>query len=486
MILDKQKKNWFGVVQKDKLYWIILGVIFLIFLLQALFFVFYIKENLPPDEFYHIKLSEVYSKSLSIPSNSDSTYYLGEISRVPFLYHWLAGRVLNIKGIISPNFANFKVLRLVSVVIGLFNVWIGLEIVKFISKDKLVHILFLSMLTNTLMFVFMMSSVSYDPLSMLFTSLVILFSLKIFKSHNIKLFSWIIIFILLGNISKVTFIPFAFVVTFFVFMQEIKYRKDYLKDIKRIVAKKKNLLIFLTMFGLVVFLAFLNINLYGTNLIKYHNIKPSCSVVIGLDKCMRNVEFANYRELEKLAPAKESLLKLFWYIPHWIYLMTDRAYGIFAHLKLSITYEYFITYFTIFLLGSALFIRNFDKRKIEHIFFSILILSYTLVLMIFTNYSAYKLHGIIHAAVQGRYMFPVIIPLYSLISLSLLSFKNNYIKWILFIIIVAIFMWGNIPFFVKNITNEWFIDNSNGIVIIELIKKYFYIIFDNIKSLFLH
>ena len=84
MILDKQKKIWFGAVQKDKLYLIILGIVFFIFLLQALFFVFYIKENLPPDEFYHIRLSELYSKSISIPNNSESTYYLERYSEYHF------------------------------------------------------------------------------------------------------------------------------------------------------------------------------------------------------------------------------------------------------------------------------------------------------------------------------------------------------------------------------------------------------------------
>ena len=482
---NKKIKNfWKNTNKEDKLCWVVIGIIFFVFVLQALFFAFYIKENLPPDEFYHIKLSEIYSKHFGLVNNGENTYYLGEISRVPFLFHWLAGRVINIKNLIFPNLMNYIALRLFSVFISCLNVFIAFKIIRFLTKDKLVHILFLTMLTNTLMFVFMSGAVSYDPLSVLFSALIIIFTLKLFQHHNIETLALVVLFTLLGCITKVTFLPLAFISTIFLVVHEIKYIKKYQADIKEIFKIKKGKRFrFIVCTVMILFFLGLTVNLYGTNLIRYHSIKPSCAEVMKVEQCMKNGEFANYYELESVAPPEESLMKPFWYVPHWLYLMVDRTYGIFTHLKLSLTYEWFLVYFLILVFGIIKFIRDYDKKRVEQPYFLLLIIFYTIVLMMFTNYLAYKTHGIIHAGVQGRYMFPVLIPLYALLSSSILSFKNKYIKWVLFISVMVVFLYGNLPFFVRNVTDEWFTTGSNGLVIIEFIKRCFYFFFDKIKNL---
>ena len=484
MSLKKIKNFWKNTNKEDKLYWAVIGIIFFVFVLQALFFAFYIKKNLPPDEFYHIKLSEIYSKHFGLVNNSEDTYYLGEISRVPFLFHWLAGRVINIKNLILPNLMNYIALRLFSVFISCLNVFIAFKIIRFLIKDKLAHILFLIMLTNTLMFVFISGAVSYDSLSVLFSALIILFTLKLFQNHNIETLALVVLFTLLGCITKVTFLPLAVISTIFLVIHEIKHIKKYQADIKEIFKiKQDKLLRFIVLTVIILSFLVLNMNLYGTNLIRYHSIKPSCVEVMKVEQCMKNAGFASYFELEKIAPSQDSLLKLFWYIPHWIHLMIDRTYGVFTHLKLSLTYEWFLCYFSTFVLSVIKFIRDYDKKRVEHSYFIFLIVFYTIILMVFTNYPAYKTHGIIHAGVQGRYMFPVLIPLYALLSSSILSFKNKYIRWILFIFVMVVFLFGNIPFFIRNVTDEWFTTGSNGLVILEFIKKCFYFFFDKIKNL---
>ena len=164
--------------------------------------------------------------------------------------------------------------------------------------------------------------------------------------------------------------------------------------------------------------------------------------------------------------------------------MVDEHIVYFYTLKLSLTYEWFLVpMFLILVFGIIKFIRDYDKKRVEQPYFLLLIIFYTIVLMMFTNYLAYKTHGIIHAGVQGRYMFPVLIPLYALLSSSILSFKNKYIKWVLFISVMVVFLYGNLPFFVRNVTDEWFTTGSNGLVIIEFIKRCFYFFFDKIKNL---
>lgn len=482
--LKKIKNFWNNTKKIDRLYWIIIGIIFLVFIVQALFFTCCIKENLPPDEFYHVRLSQIYSKTFGLVDNSESTYYLGDISRIPFLFHWLAGRVINIKNLILPSLKDYIVLRLFSVFVGCLNVLTALKIIRFFTKDKLVHILFLTMLTHTLMFVLISSGVNYDPLTILFSFLLIMFTLKLCNSHKIETFALVVLVTLLGCITKTTFLPIAFVNFLFVVIHEIKHIQKYKEDGKILITHRENLLKVSVYLVFIVFFAVLTVNLYGVNLIRYHSIQPNCSKVIGVENCMQNGVFATYFELKKVAPPEESLLKLFWYIPHWLHLMTDRTYGIFAHLKLSLTYQQFSAYFLIFVLGALKFIRVYDKKKVGHSYFLLLVVSYTIVLMVIINYLVYyKSNGVIHAAVQGRYMFPVLAPLYALVSLSLLSFKNKYVRWFLFVCVMVVFLYGNIPFFVRNVTDEWFAVGSNGFVILQFVKKCFYFFYDKIKNL---
>ena len=117
-------------------------------------------------------------------------------------------------------------------------------------------------------------------------------------------------------------------------------------------------------------------------------------------------------------------------------------------------------------------IRYFDKDKIEHVFFLCLIFVYFIVLSVLTNYKSYLLHGITDAAVQGRYLFPIIIPFYALMSLSMLSSKNKYIRLIVFAITSIVFIIGNIPFFLRGVTEEWFFLESTGISTVNLLKNF--------------
>lgn len=450
---------------------VVISGCFVLFFAQATYFALNIKENLPPDEFYHVRLSQIYSKSIGIPRNSEETYFLGEIAHVPFLYHWLGGRLINIKNTIIPTFDDFLVLRLFSVVTGVLNLFLAYKIIQLITKKKLVHCLFLIMLSNTLMFVFISGSASYDPLSICFPLLTIYLGLKLFRVHSINVFIFFVISILLGAITKVTFLPFALVSVFFLLIHEFKFRKDYLGQIKNSFSSKKSTYFIILSLLLGSFLLFIVCDLYITNLNSYKSVRPDCEVVMGTENCMKNMEYKNYYELETNAPPKEERLKLYWYIPHWINLILDRTYGIFTDSKMMLSYKELMSYFLCLVMSIVLFIRLFDKKQIEHVYFSVLIIVYLLVLIVFTNYQMYLSNGIIHAAVQGRYIFPILVPIYALASLSLLSLKNKYLKITIFLIVSGIFINGNIPFFIKNATEGWFIVGSWGSSIVFSIKE---------------
>ena len=467
----------------DSFYKVILVLLFLLFFLQSLFFALYVREGIFPDEAHHLKLSQLYSETLGKPSNSEESFHLGSIENIPYLYHWISGRILNIKKVILPSVDDLIVLRIFTVITGVINLYIAYEIVKSITKDKLQHILVIGMLSNTLMFSFISAGVGYDPLVILFSFLSILLTLKLLEKNSLTLLLLLVLILLAGILTKITFLPLALVVVIFVVVTIVKQRKKYFKEIKSTVKDKDELNYLIPLLIVISFFLFLTLDLYLGNIIKYKNLTPSCTQAMKEEDCMRSIEFSSYLEIHENASSQEERLKPYWYIPHWVYLMTDRVYGIFGHQSMLLSYGQFSRYFGIIALGIILFLTNCGVKNSKYKFFISLILFYVFILMYRTNYQGYLSHGLLHAAVQGRYIFPVIAPIYIVVTQGLLSFKSKYVRAIIFGIVLSVFVYGNMPFFMKNFTEDWFFENSKGTEIIINTRDFLYTTNHNIRKL---
>lgn len=470
-------------IKSDSFYKIILVFLFLLFFLQSFFFALNVREGVFPDEPHHIKLSQLYSETLGKPNNSEESFHLSSIENIPYLYHWISGRILNVKKIILPSADDLIVLRIFSVITGVINLYVAYEIVKSITKDKLQHILVIAMLSNTLMFSFISAGVGYDPLVILFSFLSILLTLKLLEKNSLNLLLLLVILLLAGMLTKISFLPLALIVIIFVVVTIVKQRKEYLKEIKSLVKDKDKLKYLIPLLIVISFFLFLTLDLYLGNIIKYKRLEPSCSQVMKEEDCMKSFQYSSYSEIHENAPSQEERLKPYWYISHWIYLMTDRVYGIFGHQSMILSYGQFSRYFGIIVLGIILFLTNCGVKKSKYKFFISLILFYVFILMYRTNYQGYLSHGLLHAAVQGRYIFPVIISIYILVVQGLLSFKNKYIRAIIFGVVLSVFIYGNIPFFLKNVTENWFFENSKGTEIIINTRNFLYTINHNIREM---
>ena len=452
------KKKIFEYVENQKVSKIIIILCFVVFVLQALFFALTIKESLPPDEAYHLKLSQVYSKTLSRPSNSEETYYIGQIEDTAFLYHWISGRIINLKDAFFPALSDLVTLRIVSVLTGVSSIFIAYQIIKLLTEDKLAQTLLVIMLTNTLMFVFISGGVSYDPLTTLFSLLIIYFVLKLFKHKTIENMFFFLFFLLLGALTKITLPPFAFIVILFLVIHEWKYRGKYLESLKEFWKRKKVLTILLAL--VILILVVLNTNLYIANFIKYKNMIPECTQVMEFDDCMKSAEYSFHHGLVESAPPRNERVTIYWYFHHWVYYQIESLYGVLAHTSMILPHKGVLCFYGIFIISITLFIRNFDFKSSEQKFLSFLIVSYLFVLFFFLNYSTYIDQGILQSGIQGRYLFPILVPIYVLIASNLSYIRRSYLKVGLFLLFSSIFIYWNIPFFLSNVTNEWFLTES--------------------------
>ena len=116
---------------------IVLILVFLIFILQTVFFVIYLGKYIGPDEAYHYNVSIAYSKGFGIPQNSSETFLYGDLTRIPILFYWLSGRFINIANILKiDSFILLRFLSLLYSLVTMFFVWL---ISKDVIREKYSH-----------------------------------------------------------------------------------------------------------------------------------------------------------------------------------------------------------------------------------------------------------------------------------------------------------------------------------------------------------
>jgi hypothetical protein len=173
---------------------------------KALFFALTIGPDIVPDETTHFGKCLIFAKSLWLPDDSPETYHLGLIGHTANLYYFLMGKLLVVN--FTP-LSDLLFLRLINVLMGVATVWLAQRWVRLFNLGKLAELLFLIMLTNTLMFTFLTAGVSRDNLVNLL-AVATLFSLfSWFNSRELRHLLLFVSWICLGVMTKTTFFPFA-------------------------------------------------------------------------------------------------------------------------------------------------------------------------------------------------------------------------------------------------------------------------------------
>lgn len=442
---------------RDILEWVLFFFIIIPFMLFSLFCIRNIKYGTAPDEFYHIYVSEAYSKTFFIPKNTSSTYTYGDVTRIPYLSFWINARLINLNSRFT-NFGFVPVLRLFNLFISLGTLLITFLLSKLVINKNFFNLLPVFLLSNTLMFAFLSSAINYDNLTNLLCVFSVYFLVKFLKFKKNKYILWYLIILNLGVLTKFTVLPLIFIeviLTIFFLFRNKKINFGFLKSFLR----NKILLLF---FGLTSVLVFL---LYGVNLIKYGSLLVSCDKVLTVQQCMRNgvynrssslnnfviktfKDFSLIEEKRKTSPAS--------YFFNWRMSMVERIYGIWAHQSMPREGYYSNWYLILFFISFLIVIRKWERTEKIDTVLILLFVFYFLVLLVFQNYRTYiKTNTVI--ALQGRYIFPVLSVFYIVIVKYWEKIKNIFIKLFIIFLSIIIFYYGCFPFFFNSLTSDWLI-----------------------------
>jgi len=466
----------------NKTYRFTIFLIFAYFLIRLLFFAVSINPYVPPDEIDHLGVSQHYAHSLLLPGDSATSYQYGPITHKPWLYYYIMGKFLILN--VFPM-RDILFLRLINIILGLFTILFSLKSIKLLTNNKLAHILFLVFITNTPMFSFLCASINYDNLANLLAVLAIYTLFQFGEDRKLTQLLSFGIIILLGTLTKLAFLPLA-VVLALILIPQLFSRIDLKFRGKQIILS--------TVFAL---LAILSIQLYGHTFIAFKNINPGCEDILSTEQCMEWRIFARQRiigdyragtttkaeaisqamkinhpaekrdtlylieitkpnQLQKTQP-KPKLNRL-QYSVKWTQLMSQIFFGIMGHIAMHKQPTQNLPYIIIIFGSLGLIIKSIIKRQFSNYQLILLgvFLFYSLVLMQYQNYSNYIHSGVLALAVQGRYLFPVIVPLYLLMTTSMLSITSKWWQWFVLAGVALVFIWGDFPFFLSHATKGWY------------------------------
>lgn len=413
----------------------VLGVLLLLFMAQSLFFAFRLNTGIIPDEPAHFTFSQHFSTTLGIPPDTYQTYSWGwYIEQNPFLYYWINGRIINLVTLLQPAATDLQLLTLLRVI----NVFYALGTLLFcymLSREVIKHrwwsLLPVFLITQTLMFVFLSAGVNYDNLANLLCMTGLYFLIRVFNHHNFLKNSLLwMIFITLGTLVKYPVLPLALAmgVTWLVFTisQRNKIFPLNLHGGKTLIAM-----------AILVLLVIGNLSIYGVNLVKYQSLTPDCNEILLESQCeispyvRRAQEQANKPKLtisESIAQGFPNPIR--YSLVDWVWNMLMRTFGIIGHqtyFPLRLISFYHLLFYWVFILA---WINLLRWQQLSYITLSMLgiIIFYALVLL-FTNYQSELTYNFQQIALQGRYIFPVIGPIYILLTKVIRHTPIKLLRW---------------------------------------------------------
>lgn len=457
---------------------------------RMIFLALNVASFVPPDEVTHAGLCKIFSQVVLLPENSSATYEFGLVTNTAWLYYWIMGKLLylNVFGI-----SDLIYLRLFNIPLAFGTIFFVRRTLLLLTHDRLADLLLLVAMTNTAMFTFLSASVSYDNLVNLLAAMAIYYLLAFFTNRSGTMLAAAILCQLAGSLTKVTFLPLVLALNLLLFMHEFRRVAIFPATLKTYFLTsgfKERLLALM----IVIALAF-NLHLYAGNYLHFETLTPSMSDVFPANIATqyrivaRETVFREYSEgrisymdalvmtgeikhpgdkadtfyllmnYENLKRNPRLWMGPLSYAKVWFEQMMSTTFGIKGHLPMYKNARDLIPIYlmvSLSLFGFFLRWRPRDSGWLPPCLGAIA-LFYAGFLMYKINYSAYLYYGTPGITLQGRYLFPVIGPVYILACYYLLNlFRADYIRYSLVLATALVFISYDFPWFLMHATPEWY------------------------------
>jgi hypothetical protein len=477
-----------GFLSPNHLKWAF-GFLLAYFGIRLVYLALNVSSLVPPDEVTHAGLCRIFASVFLLPDNSPQTYEFGLVTNIPWLYYWTMGKLLhlNIFGLTDLVF-----LRLLNIPLAFGTVFFVRRTLLLLSDDRITQLLLVIVMTNTAMFSLLSASVSYDNLTNLLAAMAIYYLFAFFKNRSGGLLAASILCQLAGCLTKVTFLPLVLVLGLLLLVYE-------LKDLRSLPAavtnhfRTANRRAWLSALAILVALG-LNLHLYGGNYLNYGTLNPGMAEVSPKNAMQYRIAaretifrlytqekisymealmmagdiqqpgdkadmFAMLMNYENLKRNPKLWMGPLPYTEIWFENMVGTIFGIKGHLQIFKDSRYIIPIYLVMTLSLLGFAVRWRPRQSGWLPPSLAAVAccYAGYILYKINYNAYLYYGTPGVTLQGRYLFPVIGPLYVLLCHYLLQlFRSDKIRLALALATALLFIAYDFPWFLMHTTPQWY------------------------------
>jgi len=437
------------------------------------------------DEAYHFGLIKIYAHHLSPwwsaqPAGGDM---FGGLYRDPsYLYHWLMSFPYRlISRIFHETIGQVIALRLINVVIFASGLVVMRKLLlKATRSDALVNLALL-FLVLTPVIPSLAGQINYDNLlfvvvpASLLLAVTFVERLRAKKRLDLTLLTSLAIFCLLASLVKYAFLPiFLVIIVFLLFFMYRTYRgsgrhlgQELQAAYKKLsIVMKLSLLVGLFISGAMFF------ERYGINTIKYHTPLPECNQVLSVQQCLSYGPWArNYSILlSKGQPGSGTVhFNTLTFSQHWTFVLYRSMFYVLNGPDSSYTVGQpllFPALVAVLVLVAGLiclvkFRRQIFKGNPARLLLAVIIVIYVATLWL-QNYSDY-LHLGQPVALQGRYLIPILAPLYLLLGVAIAWATRIHRQAQVVLASVAVILFlqgGGIVTFIVRSDDTWYIQGS--------------------------
>jgi hypothetical protein len=329
--------------------------------------------------------------------------------------------------------------------------------------------------------------VSYDNLTNLLATAATFYLFRFFDSRTEGDLLRLTACVLAGCLTKTAFLPLAAILALALALRERRRLGAVARHFRWRPTSRRQLA---ARAGVAILLV-ANLALYGGNALRYGRLTPGLEQLVGREAAMdhrifaRNAILNAYRDGEIELPRAMALanriqhardrettramlnmtwqtgdhrLELLRWAPRWGQLIVQRTYGYFGHRTLRRKPVERALYAGT--LGIALLLFLARWRAPAHrgsLRYAALIGgAYIAVVMLGVNRAIYLESGLVILAVQGRYLFPVLAPVYGVVAMSLVDLTPKPMRIPLALVVAGIFLYGEFPFFLLHAGPEWY------------------------------
>jgi 4-amino-4-deoxy-L-arabinose transferase-like glycosyltransferase len=395
-----------------------------------------------PDQGKHLYFSFRFAETWGIPREDPTSAF--RITGNTYLYYWLNGVVLKVERFLAPAGATTResyMLRLVSLCMSAVTLFYLYKLASKVIRNRYAGVLAAFFLANTLMFVFVSSGVSYDNFMTLASAAALYHLVNIYRQEDfLRNTSLMGIWLCLGALAKEQVLLLAFLLTLAWLAYLVSPRKRLGLSFSR-----TNLVLGTLLVASLVLL----VGLYGVNLVRYHGLIPACPQVKSPQACtLFAFRKSLYQpiDIRQLWSERESIDNPFSYaFNFWGMQMLSSIWGIVAH---NIYVPWLsISLHGLLILGAALCAMRYWKPEDQTSTVLVLILLTHTAFVLVMNYVSELHYDFRHFAVQGRYLFPVLGVLITLMINYFLRIPSPFLRRLTLILALIIYFAGGFGLF---------------------------------------